>query len=135
MYNSIIQKLFTALSGITSIKAFYDYEAINYEKYPCVVIIPMSRSSAFKTIGRDNERIYKFQVRIIHKIDTPETDQKQLRTVADAVDSLFEGSAQLSLGGTVNFTIPSEGNFKFNVGETSLYIYEFVLEASYLFHR
>lgn len=135
MYNTIIEKVMTALASISSIKATYDFEADTYEKYPCVVVIPISRSSVFKTIGRDNERTYRFQVRVIHKIDDSQVDQKQLRTVADAVDNLFESKAQLNLGGSVNFTRPSEGNFKFVIREAPLYIYEFVLEASYLFAR
>lgn len=135
MYNTIIQKVVSAISSITGIKAVYDYEAPNYEKYPCAVIVPLGRASAFKTIGRDNERRYRFQVRLIHKIESSQTDQKTLRTLADAVDNLFESQAQLDLGASVNYTIPSEGVFKFITGEVGLYLYEFVLEASYLFAR
>lgn len=135
MYNTIIEKVVTALSTITGIKAVYDYEAPNYEKYPCAVIIPLGRNSIFKTIGRDNERRYRFQVRLVHKIESSQTDQKQLRTLADAVDNLFESQSRLDLGGSVNYTIPAEGAFKFITGEVGLYVYEFVLEASYLFAR
>lgn len=136
MYNNIADKIEAILNGITEIKEVFDTEVVQPTKYPYATVIPVSRSSTYKTVTGFNQRDYIFSIKVYGNMkDTTVNTQKVIRTIASKIDDAIESKANLRLGGTINYTLLSDSSFRFASAEVGLYIYEVSYKASVIWPR
>lgn len=108
--DSIHGQIYTLIStDVTGFaQGFYEHpKTITDEKLPAYAVIYEGHDNEFITSNK-NKRIYQFAVDIIYdkeNIDTTQTVTSDL--VSKVIDSL-ESKTNYSLGGTVNFTLPTK---------------------------
>jgi len=82
--NAISSKIKSKLQTISGIGVVYDFPWVQFEAYPAATITPSGFSSNYET-RTENQRVYKFIIRLFHSIDVITAKETEKERVQEAV--------------------------------------------------
>lgn len=134
-YSDIISAIDTIISGITEVKAHYQYEPQQITAYPAVTISPQGHTDQFLSL-RDTKREYAFTVRVWGQMESTRNDtQIVVRDIAEKIIDKLTSSTNITLGGVVEFSTLTSGKFLFVQRESSIYVFETTYKAVVTINR
>ncbi len=125
-YVSISGQIKTLLESITELNAVYDYEEKNLQKYPCATITAVAHKNEFVDLAA-NKRRFTFIIRLYNRTDSASDGERIMKIVADKVMQKIESN--VTLGGSCDFAIPSEGKWGYQDREVPVRVCEITVEA------
>lgn len=133
MYSDIITKLKARIEALDDVQACLDYEPTSLSVYPTVTVTPLGHTEEYQTL-RDTRWNINIAIRVYGELsDTDETTQKTVRAL---VQSIVEDlNSDITLTGTVEFSMLTKAEFKFVTRDTNLFVGELTYSATQRHNR
>lgn len=116
----IITALSSLLATVTAIKEVDVTVPDQIKQYPCAILYPENWSEKFETL-RITSREYNIRIRIVGNLEgTRASTQTQIRDAVDEVMQVFGKQTNLTLGGKVDWSQLTSGQFLFNADKSAV---------------
>lgn len=125
-YVSITNALVTILQTVTELQIVYGYEPKLLNKFPSATVTALTHKNVFEDLAA-NKRTYQHKITLYYRTDVAQDAESVLQKTADSVITAIE--ADVTLGGVVDYSEPSDGKWMYQQREVPVRLVEITVSS------
>lgn len=134
-YSAIITAIDTLVANVSGVKGHFTYEPSQFTVYPSVTISPVGHQESYLSLGV-TRREYTFAIRVWGQLDdTNQNTQIAVRDLVDLIIDTLGTQANITIGGSCDYSELTSASFKTVERGSSLYVGEIQLKVQKSYNR